>query len=113
MLRLLGLGVLSALFFSSTFVLNRAMSLAGGHWVWTASLRYGYMTLFLGLWLVITGKAHLLRDVATIFRRHWRFWIMAGSIGFGLFYATITFSALRCAHFSMPATLSLTHQSAS
>ena len=108
MLRLLALGVLSALFFSSTFVLNRAMSLAGGHWVWTASLRYGYMALFLGLWLIITGKAHLLRDVAVIFRQHWRFWIMAGSIGFGLFYATITFSSAFAAGWVVAATWQIT-----
>ena len=94
MLRLLALGVLAALFFSSSFILNRAMSLAGGHWVWTASLRYGYMTLFLSLWLVITGKARLLGDVAAIFRHYWRFWIMAGRIGVGLFYGPLTYSSV-------------------
>lgn len=108
MLRLLALGVLSALFFSSTFVLNRAMSLAGGHWLWTASLRYGYMTLFLSLWLIITGKTRLLRDVVTIFRQHWRFWSMAGGIGFGLFYATITFSSAFAAGWVVAATWQIT-----
>jgi hypothetical protein len=44
MVRLLGAGLLAALFFSSTFILNRAMSLEGGHWVWSAALRYGWMT---------------------------------------------------------------------
>jgi hypothetical protein len=39
MFKLLAIGVLAALFFSSTFLLNRAMSLAGGHWVWSAGLR--------------------------------------------------------------------------
>jgi hypothetical protein len=52
MTRLLALGTLAALFFSSTFVLNRSMSLEGGHWVWTASLRYGWMLLFLTGWLL-------------------------------------------------------------
>ena len=42
MLRLITYGLLAAFFFSSTFVLNRAMSLGGGHWVWSAALRYGY-----------------------------------------------------------------------
>ena len=36
MLRLVLIGLLSGLFFSSTFVLNRMMSLEGGHWVWSA-----------------------------------------------------------------------------
>ena len=48
MLRLVLTGILAALFFSSTFVLNRAMSLEGGHWLWTASLRYGWMLILLG-----------------------------------------------------------------
>lgn len=108
MLRLLALGVLAALFFSSSFILNRAMSLAGGHWVWTASLRYGYMTLFLSLWLVVTGKARLLREVAAIFRHYWRFWITAGSIGFGLFYATLTFSSAFAAGWVVAATWQIT-----
>ena len=30
----------SALFFTATYVLNRAMASAGGHWAWSASLRY-------------------------------------------------------------------------
>lgn len=45
MARLIIIGVLSAFFFSSTFVLNRAMSLQGGNWVWTASLRYSIARL--------------------------------------------------------------------
>lgn len=35
-----GLSLLSALFFTLTYVLNRAAALAGGHWAWTAALRY-------------------------------------------------------------------------
>lgn len=91
-MKIIVLGVLAALFFSSTFVLNRAMSLSGGHWVWSASLRYGWMTL-----LLLGGfLAFRPRQVAAIFRlfaAHWRFWVLAGSVGFGAFYALITFSA--------------------
>jgi hypothetical protein len=36
------LGLVSALFFSTTFVVNRAIGLAGGHWIWTAVLRYAW-----------------------------------------------------------------------
>jgi drug/metabolite transporter (DMT)-like permease len=108
MLRLLALGILAALFFSSTFILNRAMSLAGGHWVWTASLRYGYMLLFLALWLLVTGKAALLRAVGALFWQYWRFWVVTGSIGFGLFYATVTFSAAFAAGWVVAATWQIT-----
>ena len=93
MLRRVAIGILAALFFSSTFVLNRAMSLAGGHWVWTASLRFGYMLLFLVLLIWITSGRQALLLVWRVFREHWLFWILAGSIGFGVFYALITFSA--------------------
>jgi len=57
MLRLVLTGILAALFFSSTFVLNRAMSLDGGHWLWTASLRYVWMLLLLCIWLAVAGRA--------------------------------------------------------
>lgn len=93
MVRQVALGILAALFFSSTFILNRAMSLAGGHWAWTASLRFGYMLIFLGLALLITRGRRALAEIWSIFRRDWIFWTLAGSIGFGVFYALITFSA--------------------
>ncbi len=93
MVRKISLGILASLFFSSTFVLNRAMSLAGGHWAWSASLRFGYMLLFLGLILLVTRGAKALAEVLAVFRRYWLFWVAAGSIGFGIFYALISFSA--------------------
>ena len=36
----IGIALLSALFFTLTYVLNRASANHGGHWAWTASLRY-------------------------------------------------------------------------
>lgn len=93
MFRLLSLGVLSAAFFSSTFILNRAMSLQSGHWVWSASLRYGFMLVFLLLGLILTGRAATLQQLFRVFCRHWFFWTLAGTTGFGLFYSLICFSA--------------------
>jgi len=93
MLYLLGSGLLAALFFSSTFVLNRAMSLDGGHWVWSASLRYLWMTLFLVAGPIVIGRRRLLLDTLRLFQRHWLFWLAAGTVGFGIFYAGITFAA--------------------
>ncbi|MBI9081346.1 MAG: multidrug resistance efflux transporter family protein [Pseudodesulfovibrio sp.] len=94
MLRIILIGVLASLFFSSTFVLNRAMSLEGGHWVWSASLRYFWMLAILGCWLVVTGRGRLGLDTLRLFRKHYLFWILAGSVGFGVFYALITFSSV-------------------
>ncbi len=97
MIRLISIGVLSALFFSSTFILNRAMSLAGGHWAWTSSLRFGYMLIFLAVLLLITQGKKALAQVREVFVQHWLFWVIAGSIGFGVFYSLITFSAAHAA----------------
>ena len=93
MFRLILLGILSALFFSSTFVLNRAMSLEGGHWLWTASLRFGYMLVFLALFLLIRKGGKYLVETARVFIQFWLFWVIAGSIGFGVFYSLLCFSA--------------------
>jgi drug/metabolite transporter (DMT)-like permease len=87
------LGVLAAFFFSSTFILNRAMSVEGGHWVWSASLRYLWMIVLLAGGLLVTGRGGLLRDALQLLRRYWWFWLAAGSIGFGVFYAGISFAA--------------------
>jgi len=92
-IRLVIFGVLSAFFFSSTFVLNRAMSLQGGNWVWTASLRYAYMLLILSGWLVLGGKGRVLKAVVAAYFRNWVFWTIAGSVGFGAFYSLLSFSA--------------------
>lgn len=93
MLRLLGAGLLAALFFSSTFILNRAMSLEGGHWVWSAALRYMWMTAFLIVGPLAIGRGRLLVDALRLFRTYWRFWLVAGTIGFGIFYAGVTYAA--------------------
>lgn len=93
MLKLISFGCLSALFFSSTFILNRAMSLEGGHWLWTASLRYAWMLLLLVGGLLLLGRISTLRQLCSLFRQHWCFWILTGSTGFGLFYAMLSFSA--------------------
>ena len=93
MVALIALGLLSGLFFSSTFVLNRVMSLEGGHWVWSASLRYVFMILFLLLVLRIVQGQKATREVFKLFFEHWLFWVVSGSIGFGCFYALICYSA--------------------
>lgn len=93
LLKLILLGVLSGAFFSSTFILNELMSLEGGHWVWSASLRYLFMFVLLtGVALFSGGATHLVA-IGRLFIAHWKFWIVTGSIGFGGFYALVCFSA--------------------
>jgi len=91
--KLLALGIASGLFFSTTFVLNRLMSLQGGHWLWTASLRYFFMLVLLLVWFFIGGNSRLLGELLRLFYRNLRFWVLAGTIGFGFFYALVSYSA--------------------
>ena len=93
MVRLILIGLLSGFFFSSTFVLNRVMSLGGGHWVWSASLRYAYMILLLTAWLLVFRGRVAAAGTLGLFIKNIGFWVAVGSIGFGAFYALICFSA--------------------
>ena len=93
MIVLISIGIIAGLFFSSTFILNRMMSLGGGHWVWSACLRYVYMILFLVAGLSLFQGIKTPGRIFRLFLKHWKFWIIAGSIGFGGFYAQICFSA--------------------
>ncbi|WDP92452.1 MAG: multidrug resistance efflux transporter family protein [Desulfobacter sp.] len=93
MVKLILLGVLSGAFFSTTFILNEVMSLEGGHWLWSAALRYLFMLIFLSLITLARGGPGKLRDAGALFAAHWKFWITAGGIGFGGFYALICFAA--------------------
>ncbi|MDD9301192.1 MAG: multidrug resistance efflux transporter family protein [Desulfobacter sp.] len=108
MIKLIFLGILSGAFFSTTFILNEVMSLDGGHWVWSASLRYLFMSLFLTLIILFQGGTARLKGVIALFFSHWRFWIIAGGIGFGGFYALICFSADRCPGWVIAATWQFT-----
>lgn len=91
--RLLGLGMLAAALFSVTFVLNRAMSLQGGHWAWSAALRYVDMAVLLSLWVAARhGIGHLVA-VVRLFLHRLPFWLGTGGIGFGVFYAGCCFAA--------------------
>ena len=80
----------SALFFTSTYVLNRAAATGGGHWLWTAALRYLF-TLPL-LWPLMRwqgGSAPVWRAI----RRHPGAWLLWSAIGFVLFYLGLSFAA--------------------
>lgn len=105
---LIATGLLSALFFSSTFLLNRAMSLSGGHWYWSASLRYVFMLFFLLLLLIVFQGSKTPLAVIRLFCRNWPFWLLAGSVGFGGFYSLICFSADHAPGWVVAATWQLT-----
>ncbi len=108
MIVLILFGLLSGLFFSSTFILNRIMSLEGGHWVWSACLRYAYMILILIVLLPLFQGIKAPGRILRLFLKNWIFWIITGSIGFGGFYSLLCFSADHAPGWVIAATWQLT-----
>lgn len=89
-MRQIFLGILASFFFSLSFILNRQMSVSGGNWMWTASLRYLFMfPLLLAIVWARGGLSLLLSEMG---RAPWR-WILWSLVGFGLFYAPLCFAA--------------------
>ena len=92
-IKIIFIGLTAALFFSSTFILNRYIALDGSHWFWSASLRYIYMIIILSFSFIIFKGYKYFISLLKEFINHYIFWSMAGSIGFGVFYALITYVA--------------------
>lgn len=90
---LLFLGLLSAFFFSATFLINKVIANDGGHWFYSASLRYLYTLSFLAIILIVTKGWDYFKDVLSEYKNHFIFWNISGTIGFGIFYAMICFAA--------------------
>ncbi|WP_313803908.1 multidrug resistance efflux transporter family protein [Cytobacillus sp.] len=84
------LGIFAAFFFAFTFILNRSMELSGGSWIWSASLRYLFMVPF--LFILVMCR----RNVKPLFlemKRKPGTWLLWSFVGFGLFYAPLSFAA--------------------
>ena len=108
MVKLILLGLLAGAFFSSTFILNELMSNAGGHWFWSASLRYIFMWLIITAIIILQHGFGRIQALTTIFRQHWGFWCLTGSIGFGLFYTGICYAGDHVAGWVVAATFMFT-----
>lgn len=108
MVRLILLGLLAGAFFSSTFILNELMSVAGGHWFWSASLRYAFMGLMLTAIIMMQHGFGRIKALLAIFSHHWKFWCITGSIGFGVFYTGICYAADHAAGWVVAATFMFT-----
>lgn len=108
MVKLILLGLLAGAFFSSTFILNEMMSSAGGHWFWSASLRYLFMWLIITVMIVMQHGFGRIKELSAIFFQHWRFWCITGSIGFGIFYTGICYAGDHVAGWVVAATFMFT-----
>lgn len=85
-----GVGLLSALFFTAVYVLNRAMAVDGGHWAWTASLRYFLSLPLLACVVPFNGG---FAPVWRALRAHPLPWLCWSGIGFTLFCVCLTWAA--------------------
>lgn len=83
------LGIASSVFFSVTYIVNSAMARSGGNWMWSASLRY---LLMLPILLALTAKQGWKPIFQEIRRAPWQ-WLLWSTVGFGLFYAPMTFAS--------------------
>lgn len=85
------LGVLSSFFFAFTFLLNRSVNLAGGDFMWSASLRYiiTLPILALVLWRT-TGFAGIMAQI----RSRPKQWLIWSTVGFGLFYLPLSLGSV-------------------
>lgn len=66
------------------------MELEGGNWIWSASLRYFFMVPF--LLLLVIGRKNL-KPLMKEMKKNPKAWLLWSTIGFGLFYGPLCFSA--------------------
>ncbi len=84
------LGIMASFFFAFTFVLNRQMDIQGGNWIWSSSLRYIFtLPILLVIMIVKSQLFAVLKDIAKKPVQ----WIVWSTVGFGLFYAPLSFAS--------------------
>ena len=84
------IALLSALFFTATYVFNRAAAVEGGHWAWTASLRYLWTLPMLLLMMPWQGGVALAWRAIRAAPLAWLLW---SAIGFVAFYVLLSYAA--------------------
>lgn len=85
------IGIISAFFFATTFVLNEQMAGAGGHWFWAASLRFLFMVPLMALLMKLMGYSFskIFRSVS----KEWKTWWIYSQVGFVIFYLPLCFGS--------------------
>lgn len=89
-LKAVAIALLSALFFTLTYVLNRAVVSGGGHWQWAVILRYLITLPLLAVVLPFQGG---LGKLPHELRTHTRTWLGWSTVGFVLFGVPLTWAA--------------------
>lgn len=84
------IALLSALFFTATYLFNRAAAVEGGHWAWTAALRYLWtLPMLLAMMPWQGGVAPAWRAI----RAAPLAWLLWSGIGFVAFYMLLSYAA--------------------
>lgn len=99
------IGILSALFFSFTFILNESMSTTGGSYLWSSSLRYIFS---LPIFFIIVLSKNQVKEVIESIKANMFQWILWSTVGFGLFYLPLTFASDYGASWLVAATWQIT-----
>ncbi|KGM96336.1 membrane protein [Clostridium novyi A str. 4552] len=99
------LGILSAFFFSFTFILNSKMNISGGSFIWSASLRYIFMLPILYIIMIVRNECS---DVIQDILKRPSKWILWSTVGFGFFYAPLCFSSVYSPSWVISATWQIT-----
>lgn len=105
MKKALPLGILASLFFAFTFIFNRSMDLAGGYWIWSASLGYLFSLPILYLLVRRGGGLGVVLDQIRARPGQWLLW---STVGFGLFYLPLTMASVYGESWFVAATWQLT-----
>jgi len=95
----------SALFFTATYVLNRAIATSGGHWAWSATLRY-FLTLPM-LACVLPWRGGF-AGVWRALRAHPGAWLVWSGVGFTMFCVCLTWAAAYAPAWLVAGTFQLT-----
>lgn len=85
------LGIAASFFFAFTFILNQQINISGGSWLWSSSLRYIFMLPILFIIIIIKNQ---LLDVLNDIAKKPIQWITWSTIGFGFFYAPLSFASM-------------------
>ncbi len=99
------LGIAASFFFAFTFILNQQMNISGGSFLWSSSLRYIFMLPLLLIIMIINRQLNpVLNDIINKPIQ----WITWSTIGFGLFYAPLSFASAYGASWLVAGTWQLT-----
>lgn len=85
------IALLSTICFSSTYVINRLISVGDNFsWRWNASLRHYIMFIILGIYLLLSNQ---MKQTLQVVKKNPGKWILWSTVGFGLFYSFLTYGS--------------------